>query len=141
MKTFANTDSQTKSKKENFVKNNVIDLFCGWIKSNTIHTQHGNKFEMNLPFLDRNNDCIRIYAIPTQDGYTLTDDGDVLGGLFVENITIGENIIERILQNYNILEKNGVLTVETSHEDMPQKMSNLIQSIVAIDSIAVTKSV
>ena len=128
-------------KKEHFVKNNAIcDLFCNWMSVNTKSTQNEDKIEISFPFLDRNNDCIQVYAKATESGYLLTDDGDTLGGMFGENITLKEHLVDMVLQNYGITKENEILMVETTYDDIPNKMLSLIQAIIAVESMAITNT-
>ena len=49
--------------------------YLSWLRDNILLREVDEWVEITTPFLDRHNDCVQIYAKPSDGGFVLTDHG------------------------------------------------------------------
>lgn len=84
--------------------------------------------EITTPFLDRHNDQIQIYAVPTLDGWSLTDAGETRSDLEMCGVRFESDKRKALLHD-------GELTVSADTQSQPQQMNNLIQAVLAVNDL------
>jgi len=119
--------------KENYMK---------WLNENIEEARiSDNIFRTTLPFLDRNNDMVDIYAIRQPDGlYRLTDDGATLNDLALGYINVkkepNSNILRSAVMSYAVsISDKQELFIMSSLEDMPLKKHLLAQCMVHVSDM------
>ena len=63
-----------------------VTTYLDWLKSQFHSHETGSYTEITTPFLDRHNDQIQLYALPTTDGWSLTDAGETLSDLEMSGV-------------------------------------------------------
>lgn len=95
--------------------------------------------EITTPFLDRHNDQIQIYAVPTVDGWSLTDAGETLSDLEMCGVRFEsakrQALLHEVLQGFGVTLRDGELTVSADTQSQPQQMNNLIQAVLAVNDL------
>ena len=92
-----------------------VTSYLAWLKSQFSCRETGAYTEITTPFLDRHNDQIPIYALPTTDGWSLTDAGETLSDLEMSGVRFESPkrraILQEVLQEFGVTLKDGELTV------------------------------
>lgn len=114
-----------------------VTSYLAWLKSQFSCRQTGRCTEITTPFLDRHNDQIQIYAVPTVDGWSLTDAGETLSDLEMCGVRFEsakrKTLLHEVLQGFGVTLRDGELTVSTDTQSQPQQMNNLIQAVLAVN--------
>ncbi len=92
-----------------------VTSYLAWLKSQFSYRQTRRYTEITTPFLDRHNDQIQIYAVPTVDGWSLTDAGETLSdqemcGVRFESAK-RQALLHEVLQGFGVTLRDGELTV------------------------------
>lgn len=98
--------------------------------------------ELTLPFLNRHNDHIQIYAELDGGVIKLTDDGFTLsdlraGGVNIEAVKC-QSVIEPTLHGLGVQRNGDELTVKTTPERLGAQINALAQVMLILDGIWVT---
>ena len=114
-----------------------VPSYLAWLKSQFSCRETGAYTEITTPFLDRHNDQIQIYAVPTVDGWSLTDAGETLSDLEMCGVRFEsakrKTLLHEVLQGFGVTLRDGELTVSTDTQSQPQQMNNLIQAVLAVN--------
>lgn len=114
-----------------------VTSYLAWLKSQFSCRQTGHYTEITTPFLDRHNDQIQIYAVPTVDGWSLTDAGETLSDLEMSGVRFEsakrKTQLHEVLQGFGVTLRDGELTVSADTQSQPQQMNNLIQAVLAVN--------
>lgn len=110
-----------------------VTSYLAWLKS-----QFSCRYtEITTPFLDRHNDQIQIYAVPTADGWSLTDAGETLSDLEMSGVRFEsakrKAQLHEVLQGFGVTLRDGELTVSADTQPQSQQMNNLIQAVLAVN--------
>ena len=105
-----------------------VTSYLAWLKSQFSCRETSAYTEITTPFLDRHNDQIQIYAVPTVDGWSLTDAGETLSNLEMCGVRFESDKRKALLHD-------GELTVSAVTQSQPQQMNNLIQAALAVNDL------
>ena len=116
-----------------------VTSYLAWLKSQFNCRQTGRYTEITTPFLDRHNDQIQIYAVPTVDGWSLTDAGETLSDLEMCGVRFEsakrKALLHEVLQGFGVTLRDGELTVSADTQSQPLQMNNLIQAVLAVNDL------
>lgn len=120
-----------------------VDSYYGWLRSKTHISAEGNDGWnlISTPFLGLFNDTLEIYAKKQGDNIILSDDGKTLRDLKLMGVSfshkIRREILEKVLLNYEITEKEDELIVQTQEAGFPQRKHDLLQAMLEIGDLHV----
>lgn len=116
-----------------------VTSYLAWLKSQFSCRETGRYTEITTPFLDRHNDQIQIYAVPTVDGWSLTDARETLSDLEMCGVRFEsakrQALLREVLQGFGVTLRDGELTVSADTQSQPQQMNNLIQAVLAVNDL------
>lgn len=116
-----------------------VTSYLAWLKSLFNCHETDRYTEITTPFLDLHNDQIQIYAVPTADGWTLTDAGETLSDLEMCGVRFEsakrKALLHEVLQGFGVTLRDGELTVSADTQSQPQQMNNLIQAVLAVNDL------
>lgn len=136
---MANLSSQNNIKIDELKKN-----YFNWLKEKTKFRELKGAIEITTPLLDRNNDYLRIYAIPSGDDLRLTDDGYIIdelemSGNDVDSSPRKKELLQGILNGLGVQRsENNELFVITNQKDFPMRKHMLLQSMININDMFFT---
>lgn len=114
-----------------------VTSYLAWLKSQFSCRQTDRCTEITTPFLDHHNDQIQIYAVPTVDGWSLTDAGETLSDLEMSGVRFEsakrKAQLHEVLQGFGVTLRDGELTVSADTQSQSQQMNNLIQAVLAVN--------
>jgi hypothetical protein len=120
----------------------LVNSYVEWLRDRIAVNDVDGVCQITTPFLDRHNDCLQIYVVPSDGGFRLTDDGYVLADLessgFVLNTPKRRDLLRSILNGYGVQEQDGELFIESSSERFPQKKHSLLQAMIAVNDMFMT---
>lgn len=125
------------------LKSSYID----WMKNSiSISELENGVVEITSPFLDRHNDHLQIYAIPSGDIIKLTDDGYILNDLYLNGCDIDrtikrKEIFSTIANGFGVQRLNNELYIEATMNNFPQKKHMLLQAMLSINDMFMTSSI
>ena len=105
----------------------MIENYANWLKSEITTSQFGDYVELTLPYVDRFNDYLQIYAKHNRDGsIELTDDGYIINNLITSGIPLKKgtprrNALEQIAHNFNVQLRGEDIVVRATPNNYPQK--------------------
>lgn len=128
------------------LKESLKNSYLHWLKEKIVINDHKDFIEITTPFMDRHNDHLQIYVIPSGDKFILSDDGYIINDLLLTGCDIDstnkrKETLKSILNGFGVRrsEKNE-LYIETSIEQFPQKKHMLLQAMLAINDMFMTSS-
>jgi len=100
---------------------------------------------ITVPFLDRHNDYLQIYARRASDGsWELTDDGYTLRDLEASGCDFStekrSQLLEVTVQRLGVEREGYELTVQAREDTFPQKKHDLVQAMLAVGDLFHTAS-
>lgn len=114
-----------------------VTSYLAWLKSQFSCSPTGRCTEITTPFLDHHNDQIQIYAVPTVDGWSLTDAGETLSNFEMSGVRFEsakrKAQLHEVLQGFGVTLRDGELTVSADTQSQSQQMNNLIQAVLAVN--------
>lgn len=114
-----------------------VTSYLAWLKSQFSCRQTDRCTEITTPFLDHHNDQIQIYAVPTVDGWSLTDAGETLSDLEMSGVRFEsakrKAQLHEVLQGFGVTLRDGELTVSADTQSQLRQMNNLIQAVLAVN--------
>ena len=121
----------------------LVSDYLDWYRENTIIKNIKESVELTTPVVNHINDRIRIYITPKNDGFLLSDDGATLNELDLEGINLTtetrQKMVKSILNFHGIRLDEDVLYITTSQQDFPKKKHQLVQAILKIYDLLLTK--
>lgn len=119
----------------------MVAAYYDWLRAKTRAVEMGGAVEITAPFLDRHNDYIRYYIQQVADGLRLTDDGAVIGDLEASGVALDTDtrrlMLAQIIRGFGVKEVSGELVVEATENDLPRRQHALLQSMIAVNNLAV----
>ena len=116
----------------------LIENYFEWLKEKTILKQVEDCVEITTPFTDRHNDLIQIYFKKNEN--VLTDDGHTLADLklsgFLYDNEKHRQVLFGILNGLGIVQSDNELLVSVNQDNFSLKKHNLIQAILAVNSLS-----
>ncbi|MBC9808208.1 DUF1828 domain-containing protein [Carnobacterium maltaromaticum] len=122
----------------------LVEDYFSWYKSNFKITKLKTADQILTPFVNHLNDRIYIYVEILLDGhYRISDDGTTINELNMLGIDLStfnrQKIIRQILISFGIKLENDVLFTITDAKNSPKSMHNLLQAIMKVYDLSVTK--
>lgn len=117
--------------------------YRNWLRESTALRSVGGAVEITTPFLDRHNDCIRIYVREVgDDRLLLTDEGETIDDLKMSGISLKTSMQKELMNvataGFGIDFENAVMSVSASPKQFPLAMNNLVQAILSINDLYYT---
>ncbi|MCH4010330.1 MAG: DUF1828 domain-containing protein [Companilactobacillus sp.] len=122
-----------------------IDNYLKWMKKKYSVTSFDDGDEIMTPFTNIIGDRIAIYVSPLDQGkIRLSDDGNTLNDLILLGIDVNSDvrsrIINSIIQSFNVtLSNSKLLRIDGKKEDFPVMKQSLIQTILRINDLVMTR--
>lgn len=122
----------------------MVDDYIKWYKDNTLIRNLDKSVELTTPFLNHLNDRIRIYVEKIEnEKLILDDDGETMNELSMFGLDISsktrQRLFDQVMRNYGIGVKNDILFVEATSMNFPEKKHKLLEAIVRIYDLTMTK--
>jgi Domain of unknown function DUF1828/Domain of unknown function DUF1829 len=121
---------------------NEIDALLGqyrsWLKEKTSVKEVNGWIEITTPYLDRNNDCLQIFAKRDGGSWYITDDGYTVGDLEASGLSFGgsetrKRILDMTLNGFGVRQgESGELNVTATDGTFAAKKHNLLQAMLAV---------
>ena len=116
--------------------------YLSWLRDNILLREVDEWVEITTPFLDRHNDCVQIYAKPSDGGFVLTDHGYTIddlefGGCRL-NTTTRKELLNIALNGFGVSRIDNVLHVNATSEDFGLQKQNLLQAMLAVNDLHYT---
>ena len=107
------------------------------IKTRTV----ADAVEITLPFLDRDSDYLQVYLLESEPGeYLLTDDGYTISNLELAGCSLDtekrQELLLEVLNGFGVSLHENELSVSAHEHNFPQRLTNLVQAILAVDDLA-----
>ena len=124
----------------------VIQRYLDWFrKFSEVNTYKDGVCEITLPLLNRRRSCIQIFATRTESGVLLSDYGETIGDLRFCGLDIDTNsrreMLNRILSSFSVrLEGNDELRTLASEDNLPHRLNELAQCMLAVDRMIFSTS-
>src|SRR5690606_36005709 len=91
------------------------------------------------PFLDRHNDCLRIYAHREAEGYVLSDGGYIIDDLTISGCALDtpkrQDLLKVTLAGFGVVSERGELRIKATADNFALKKHNLIQALLALNDL------
>ena len=129
----------------NIKTDSLLGRYLQWLSTHSTERElEGGWTELTVPFLDRHNDHLRVYARQESNGLRITDDGETLrdlgnSGFEITGSTKRETIAKQILKNFGIdhaAPKLDELHATAVNGDFGWKLHHLFLSMMAIDGMS-----
>ncbi len=124
-----------------------LEDYWSWLRDETeLRAVDDREYvEITVPFLDRHNDYLQIYARRASNGgWTLTDDGHTLRDLEASGCDFSTEkraqLLEVTVQRLGVEKDGYALTVQAREETFPQKKHDLVQAVLAVGDLFHTAS-
>ncbi|WNY24834.1 DUF1829 domain-containing protein [Methanolapillus millepedarum] len=110
-----------------------------WILEQTTFREISGCIEITTPFLDRHNDCLRLYVQKENGGYILTDCGEIIQdledcGYFLDTPKRKESL-NNVLNGFNVRMEGNRIYSQATDENYPLVYNNMIQALISIDDL------
>jgi len=100
--------------------------------------------EITTPFIDRHSDNIQIHIEEMGDKFILTDKGYTISDLQTNGYDFDTNekrqMLLCILNMFGINLYKNELVINTTYDDFSQRLHNIIQAILYVNSLFTIKS-
>lgn len=120
-----------------------IDSYVEWLKNNYEITSLENGDEITTPFTNTIGDNIRLYIQKKGRNIELSDDGNTINDLDLMGVNIESDtrkeLLKKIFRQYEVHRNKDILMVESSVQDFPIKKQRLLQAILRVDDLFMTK--
>ena len=123
---------------------NLVRGYTAWLGSEIDVQCLDEWIEVSTPFLDRHNDFLQIYARRCDEDWVLTDDAYVItdlsqSGCEIEHGSRREELLETVLKGYGVRrEEDDQLMVRASDQEFPQRIHDLLHSMMSVDDLFFT---
>lgn len=119
----------------------LIDSYVAWLRKGLSTKDLGQSCELTTPFLDRHNDHLQVYAYTENGRIVLSDDGYILADLRtsgMESVTPKRKaVLQSILNGFGVKTDGKRLFIESSAQNIGQKMHSLIQAMLSVNDMFV----
>lgn len=111
-----------------------------WLREHTKLCNTGDMVELTVPFLDRHNDYLQIYARRTEQGIELSDDGYLLNDLKISGCAITTEIVNNQLavelRGMGVQLNGSTLEAIASEDDFPVQFQNFVQAMLVFQGFS-----
>ncbi|MFP4529188.1 MAG: DUF1828 domain-containing protein [Candidatus Kapaibacterium sp.] len=121
-----------------------LDEYYNWLRKHTfIDSNPKNDWALiTTPFIGAFNDLIEIYVRKIGDRIILSDSGETINNLELQGVKFNrskprQDILNSILINYGIKQKNSELIAESNGNNFAQIKHNFISAILEINDLYV----
>src|SRR5262245_60167200 len=115
----------------------LVANYISWLKNRITTEEVNGACEITTPFLDRHNDRLQIYVVPTEKGLRITADGYIISDLEGSGCSLDsqqrKKMLDVILKGYGVQEADGELFVDATVESFPWKKHSLIQAMLTVN--------
>jgi Domain of unknown function DUF1829/Domain of unknown function DUF1828 len=123
--------------------NELKNAYAEWIKEQFRFRELNGAIEITTPFLDKNNDFIQLYVVPTDNGFKITDDGNTINELMMSGVEVFDSprrmdILNFILNGYGVKLNDEELYVNANISNFAQKKHSLIQAVLSVNDMFMT---
>lgn len=119
----------------------LVEQYLTWLRQRITVTEVNGVCEITTPFLDRHNDCLQLYVEPEGKGFSLTDDGYILGDLETSGCPLDtdhrKETLHGILLGFGVELVDGALVTKATRENFPQRKHALVQAMLAVNDMFV----
>lgn len=119
----------------------LVESYVGWLRAGMRAARVEGGCELTLPFLDRHNDHLQIYADQKDGRILLTDDGYVISDLRASGVEIDtdkrQDILTTTLHGFGVHLREGELVVEASPQNVGARIHSLVQAMLAVNDMYV----
>ncbi|MDN7144400.1 DUF1828 domain-containing protein [Liquorilactobacillus mali] len=121
-----------------------ISQYTEWLNQNYTIQNLEQGDEITTPFTNTIGDNIRIYVKPLKDNLIeLSDDGNTLNDLDLMGIDMTTStrnkLLVNVLNQYNIKKNDDILKTESTPQNFPIKKQELLQTLLRVDDLFMTK--
>lgn len=114
----------------------LTNRYVDWLRDDISINEAGEWLEITLPYLDRHNDYIQVYARLSDNNIKLMDDGYIISDLEGSGCSLDtprrRRMLDSILKGFGVhLGMGNSLSIETSAEDFPLALHSLVQAMLA----------
>ena len=120
----------------------LIEDYFKFLKSKTIvQTDEQSGWSVvSTPFLGLFNDTIELFIKKINGKILLSDDGRTFHNLDLVGTNISRSpkrrdILDKVLLNYGVSEKENELIIEADEKNFPQRKYNLLAAIIEINDL------
>jgi hypothetical protein len=120
----------------------LVNEYVDWLRNKITVADVKGGCEITTPFLDRHNDHIQIFVVPTNSGVRITDDSYTISDLKACGCQIDtpnrQRILETILNGFGVRRNGDELYIEASMKSFPEKKHSLLQAMLAVNDMFMT---
>ena len=117
----------------------LLDSYRRWLRDRTSLRETGDWMEITTPYLDRHNDCLRIYARRENGGFVLTDDGYILDDLALSGRKVESPrrlaLLKTAAAGFGVTVDGKALRIRANSDNFGQKKHDLVQAMLALDDL------
>lgn len=138
---YSNTEQYSDRNLGDFSMEDYKKQYLDWLNANTTEAKICAKTSrITLPYLNRRNDMLDIYIIKNDDGFYLTDDGEIIHDLELSGLSLDKGkrkeLLNQTLKSFGIkADKDHSLFVDASSANLPIKLHMLAQCMLKIDDM------
>lgn len=117
-----------------------MDSYVEWLKKEITFTKVGECYEVNVPFLDSDNDHLQFYVKQDGDEIYFADDGFSISSIEMAGYVITPDIrrkLQKILDPYGIQQNGRELIMKAPISQFAQKSHMFIQCLLSIINMRV----
>jgi hypothetical protein len=121
----------------------LANAYLHWIRSSvSTEVLENDITELTVPFMDRHNDHLQIYAERlANDAFLLSDDGYILSELRTSGVRLQgqkrEELVHELLGAHGVALAGKELQVEATSATLGQRAHSLIQAMLSLDDMFV----
>ncbi|PAE09782.1 hypothetical protein CHI02_23390 [Niallia circulans] len=118
--------------------------YLNWLNERITVRDLNGVFQITSPLVDKNNDRLQIYVVPTETGdLKLTDDGYVIDELLMSGCDIFSSkkrteLLDFILKKFGVKRDGEALYLNATLKDFPQKKHFLLQAMLSVNDMFMT---
>lgn len=119
--------------------NDLIQSYGKWLTDNISYTQLGEWTEINVPFLDEDNDYTQIYVKVDDDTVMFSDDSYTLRRLESHGLTMTdtrEQVLDGILRQFGVTRNGDELLVECKPEAFAETKNRFLQALSKVGDMS-----
>lgn len=118
---------------------NLLEEYWRWLRDKTTTRTINGHLEITTPYLDRHNDCLRIYASQRGNGYLLSDDSYIIDDLEMSGCPLDRGkrlaLLKTTLNGFGVRLNQNALEIDASRETFAVRKHNLVQAMLAVNDL------
>ncbi len=120
----------------------LTDSYHKWLGDNTVLQTIEDSVEITVPFLDRHNDHLQIYAERSEGEFILSDDGYTIDDLELSGCNLDTEtrtqLLNITLNGFGVRRIGNVLQVKATLESFALQKQNLLQAMLSVNDLHYT---